>query len=105
MENSLNDELLCSLKDELREVTAQINVHSEKLMDLLDQKKESSVNSDHYIRCRYGHRYGNCAGTKQGKYRAIITAGTGSSARSHCAETVFKHCDVPDNDFAGFCIQ
>ncbi len=39
MENSLNDELLCSLKDELREVTAQINVHSEKLMDLLDQKK------------------------------------------------------------------
>ena len=31
MENSLNDELLCSLKDELREVTAQINVHSEKL--------------------------------------------------------------------------
>ena len=35
MENSLNDELLCSLKDELREVTAQINVHSEKLMDLL----------------------------------------------------------------------
>ena len=41
----------------------------------------------------------------QNKYRAIITAGTGSSARSHCAETVFKHCDVPDNDFAGFCIQ
>ena len=40
MENSLNDELLCSLKDELRE----INVHSEKLMELLDQKKESSVN-------------------------------------------------------------
>ncbi|WP_262912859.1 MULTISPECIES: hypothetical protein [Bacteroides] len=44
MENSLNDKLLCSLKDELREVTAQINVHSEKLMDLLDQKKESLVN-------------------------------------------------------------
>lgn len=44
MENSCNDELLCSLKDELREVTAQINVHSEKLMDLLDQKKESLVN-------------------------------------------------------------
>ena len=43
MENSCN-ELLCSLKDELREVTAQINVHSEKLMELLDQKKESSVN-------------------------------------------------------------
>ena len=44
MENSCNDELFCSLKNELREVTAQINVHSEKLMDLLDQKKESSVN-------------------------------------------------------------
>ena len=39
MENSLNDELLCSLKDELREVTAQINVHSEKLMDLLTHEK------------------------------------------------------------------
>ncbi len=39
MENSCNDELFCSLKDELREVNAQINVHSEKLMDLLDQKK------------------------------------------------------------------
>ena len=44
MENSLNDELFCSLKNELREVNAQIDVHSEKLMDLLDQKKESSVN-------------------------------------------------------------
>lgn len=44
MENSCNDELFCSLKNELREVTAQINVHSEKLMDLLDQKKESLVN-------------------------------------------------------------
>lgn len=39
MENSCNDELFCSLKNELREVTAQINVHSEKLMELLDQKK------------------------------------------------------------------
>lgn len=39
MENSCNDELFCSLKDELREVNAQINVHSEKLMELLDQKK------------------------------------------------------------------
>ena len=29
MENSCNDELFCSLKDELREVNAQINVHSE----------------------------------------------------------------------------
>lgn len=43
MENLCNDELLCSLKDELREVTAQINVHSEKLMELLDPKKDSSV--------------------------------------------------------------
>lgn len=39
MENSCNDELFCSLKNELREVTAQINVHSEKLMELLDQKR------------------------------------------------------------------
>lgn len=44
MENSFNDELFCSLKDELREVNAQIDVHSEQLMNLLDQKKESSVN-------------------------------------------------------------
>lgn len=44
MENSLNDELFCSLKNELREVNAQIDVHSEKLMDLLDQKKELSSN-------------------------------------------------------------
>lgn len=39
MENSFNDELYCSLKDELREVNAQIDVHSEQLMNLLDQKK------------------------------------------------------------------
>ena len=44
MDNSLNDELFCSLKNELREVHAQIDVHSEKLMDLLDQKKELSSN-------------------------------------------------------------
>ena len=44
MENSFNDELYCSLKDELREVNAQIDVHSEQLMNLLDQKKELSVN-------------------------------------------------------------
>ena len=44
MENSLNDELFCSLKNELREVNAQIDVNSEKLMDLLDQKKELSSN-------------------------------------------------------------
>ena len=39
MKNSCNDELFCSLKDELRKVTAQINVQSEKLIELLDQKK------------------------------------------------------------------
>ena len=44
MENSLSDELFCSLKDELREVNAQINVHSEKLLELIDQKKELSSN-------------------------------------------------------------
>ena len=44
MENSFNDELYCSLKDELREVNAQNDVHSEQLMNLLDQKKELSVN-------------------------------------------------------------
>lgn len=44
MENSFNDELYCSLKDELREVNAQIDVHSEQLTNLLDQKKELSVN-------------------------------------------------------------
>lgn len=44
MEKSFNDELYCSLKDELREVNAQIDVHSEQLMNLLDQKKELSVN-------------------------------------------------------------
>ena len=44
MENSFNDELYCSLKDELREVNAQIDVHSEQLMNLIDQKKELSVN-------------------------------------------------------------
>ncbi len=44
MENSLNDESFCSLQNEVREVSAQIDVHSEKLMDLLDQKKELSSN-------------------------------------------------------------
>lgn len=39
MENSFNDELFCSLKNELREVNAQIDVHSEQLMNLFDQKK------------------------------------------------------------------
>ena len=41
MENSCNDELFCSLKNELREVDAQINVQSEKLIELFDQKKIS----------------------------------------------------------------
>lgn len=45
MQQSFNDEQFCSLKDELREVDAQINVHYEKLMALLDQKKELSVSS------------------------------------------------------------
>lgn len=39
MENSLSDELFCSLKNELREVDAQISVHSEKLLELIDQKR------------------------------------------------------------------
>ena len=56
MENSLNDELLCSLKDELREVTAQINVHSEKLMDLLDQKNRQSTDSRDVASHAYHHR-------------------------------------------------
>ena len=37
MENSLSDELFCSLKNELREVDAQISVHSKKLLELIDQ--------------------------------------------------------------------
>ena len=44
MENSCNDELFCSLKNELREVDAQISVHSKKLLELIDQKKELSSN-------------------------------------------------------------
>ena len=44
MENSLSDELFCSLKNELREVDAQISVQSEKLLELIDQKKELSSN-------------------------------------------------------------
>ena len=44
MENSLSDELFCSLKNELRVVDAQISVHSEKLLELIDQKKELSSN-------------------------------------------------------------
>ena len=37
MENSLSDELFCSLN-------AQISVHSKKLLELIDQKKELSSN-------------------------------------------------------------
>ena len=44
MENSLSDELFCSLKNELREVDAQISVHIKKLLGLIDQKKELSSN-------------------------------------------------------------
>ncbi len=44
MENLLNDELFCSLKNELREVDAQINEQSRKLFELIDQKKELSSN-------------------------------------------------------------
>ena len=44
MQNSCNDELFCSLKNELREVDAQISVHSKKLLELIDQKKELSSN-------------------------------------------------------------
>ena len=40
MKNSCNDELFCSLKNELREVDAQINVQSEKLIELFDPKKD-----------------------------------------------------------------
>lgn len=40
MENSCNDELFCSLKNELCEVDAQINVQSEKLIELFDPKKD-----------------------------------------------------------------
>lgn len=44
MENLLSDELFCSLKNELREVDAQINEQSRKLFELIDQKKELSSN-------------------------------------------------------------
>ena len=44
MENSLSDELFCSLNNELSEVDEQISVHSEKLLELIDQKKELSSN-------------------------------------------------------------
>lgn len=40
MVDSFDEELYCSLKDELRKVEARIDVHSDKLMKLLDQKKD-----------------------------------------------------------------
>lgn len=44
MENSFNDELFCLLKNELSEVSAQMDVLSEQLLELMDQKKDLSVN-------------------------------------------------------------
>ena len=42
---------------------------------------------------------------EQGKCCSIILAGTGSGTGGDCAETVFEHCHVPDNDFERLCIQ
>ena len=39
-----DDELFCSLKNELSEVSAQIDAQSAKLMGLIDQKKEYPLN-------------------------------------------------------------
>ncbi len=69
MENSLNDELLCSLKDELREVTAQINVHSEKLMDLLDQKKNRQSTDS---RCRISRLSSSSIGEIRKQYVSVV---------------------------------
>ena len=43
MENSLSDELFCSLKNELREVDAQISVHSEKLLEREEEQMTPTV--------------------------------------------------------------
>ena len=40
MKHVFDDELFCSLKNELSEVSAQIDAQSAKLMGLIDQKKE-----------------------------------------------------------------
>ena len=49
--------------------------------------------------------YGYCTSPEQGKCCSIILAGTGSGTGGDCAETVFEHCHVPDNDFERLCIQ
>ena len=54
---------------------------------------------------RYRYRYGYCTSPEQGKCCSIILAGTGSGTGGDCAETVFEHCHVPDNDFERLCIQ
>ena len=51
------------------------------------------------------NRYGYCTSPEQGKCCSIILAGTGSGTGGDCAETVFEHCHVPDNDFERLCIQ
>lgn len=58
-----------------------------------------------YICRRYRYRYGYCTSPEQGKCCSIILAGTGSGTGGDCAETVFEHCHVPDNDFERLCIQ
>ena len=64
-----------------------------------------SIFSDNYICRRYRYRYGYCTSPEQGKCCSIILAGTGSGTGGDCAETVFEHCHVPDNDFERLCIQ
>lgn len=44
MKHVFNGELYCSLKNELREVNAQIGAQDAKLVGLLDQKKEYPLN-------------------------------------------------------------
>ena len=44
MKHVFDDELFCSLKNELSEVSAQIDAQSAKLMGLIDQKKEYPLN-------------------------------------------------------------
>lgn len=44
MKHVFDDELFCSLKNELSEASAQIDAQSAKLMGLIDQKKEYPLN-------------------------------------------------------------
>ena len=44
MKHVFDDELFCSLKNELSEVSAQIDAQSAKLLGLIDQKKEYPLN-------------------------------------------------------------